>query len=336
MFTTRVLASPIELYQSNGICLTTKPKPSIEILSSIDFDILSSLKQNLYLQFPEQKLLQYGCGKLQILSKLLSDLKHNKHRCLIFTQMTKMLDILEVFLNSHGYTFLRLDSTINKIQRQILIERFNNDNKIFIFILSTRIGGISVNLTGADTVIFYDSDWNPTIDVQVQNRCQRIGQIKDVHIYRLISQNTIEENIFKKANQKRLLGDLTIDSANFDIDCFKKNKIRELFNQSSTIEDQEQLDSNRLTPTTDDDLTITQFEEVLASVEDEVDRQAIEEFNREVNGEFNEEDLNEDQVEEELNTLDKQVLSFIFLLFKKKMIFLFLASTNRTICFTLC
>jgi len=352
MCTTRVLALPIELYQSNGIRLTSKTiekKPLIEVLSSTDFDVLSSInhiKQNMSLQFPEQRLIQYDCGKLQILDKLLSDLKHNKHRCLIFTQMTKMLDILELFLNFHGYTYLRLDGTTKIFQRQILIERFNSDEKIFVFILSTRAGGIGVNLTGADTVIFYDSDWNPTMDAQAQDRCHRIGQTKNVHIYRLISKNTIEENILKKAKQKRLLGDLTIDRGSFNINYFKKNNIRQLFDQSSTIEEnenQEQLDSNHLITTIDDDLTVKQFEEVLASVEDETDRQAFEELNKEVHSElneFNEDEIIEKQinhVEEEFNTLDKQVLSFFFFYSEtKNSFFLFIASTHRAICFTLC
>jgi SNF2 family DNA or RNA helicase len=190
MCTTRVLATPIDLCQSNGIRLTSKTigqKPLIEVLSSTDFDVLSTInqiKQNMLLQFPERRLIQYDCGKLQTLGILLSDLKRDKHRCLIFTQMTKMLDILESFLNYHGYTYLRLDGSTPIIQRQILMERFNNDEKIFVFILSTRAGGIGVNLTGADTVIFYDSDWNPTMDAQAQDRCHRIGQTKDVHIYR--------------------------------------------------------------------------------------------------------------------------------------------------------
>jgi SNF2 family DNA or RNA helicase len=98
--------------------------------------------------------------------------------------MTKMLDILESFLNYHGYTYVRLDGTTPILQRQMLMERFNSDEKVFVFILSTRAGGIGVNLTGADTVIFYDSDWNPTMDAQAQDRCHRIGQTKDVHIYR--------------------------------------------------------------------------------------------------------------------------------------------------------
>lgn len=101
------------------------------------------------------------------------------------------------------------------------MERFNGDSRIFAFILSTRSGGVGVNLTGADTVIFYDSDWNPTMDAQAQDRCHRIGQTKDVHIYRLVSERTIEENILKKANQKRLLGDLAIEGGNFTTAYFK-------------------------------------------------------------------------------------------------------------------
>ncbi len=102
------------------------------------------------------------------------------------------------------------------------MERFNMDPKIFCFILSTRSGGLGVNLTGADTVIFYDSDWNPSMDAQAQDRCHRIGQTRDVHIYRLISQKTVEENILKKATQKRKLGELAIEEGGFTAEFFKK------------------------------------------------------------------------------------------------------------------
>merc|ERR1740128_304193 len=112
--------------------------------------------------------------------------------------------------------------------RQVLMERFNADPRIFCFILSTRSGGVGVNLTGADTVIFYDSDWNPTMDAQAQDRCHRIGQTRDVHIYRLISERTVEENILKKANQKRMLGDIAIEGGNFN-PTFKKQTIHDLF-----------------------------------------------------------------------------------------------------------
>ena len=94
-----------------------------------------------------------------------------------------------------------------------MMERFNEDARVFCFILSTRSGGLGLNLTGADTVIFYDSDWNPAMDAQAQDRAHRIGQTKQVHIYRLLSVNTVEENIFKKALQKRQLENITLKAA---------------------------------------------------------------------------------------------------------------------------
>lgn len=163
------------------------------------------------------------------MDRLLRRLKNEGHKVLIFTQMTRMLDVLEAFLNVHGHIYLRLDGTTKVEQRQVLMERFNSDKRIFAFILSTRSGGVGVNLTGADTVIFYDSDWNPTMDAQAQDRCHRIGQTRDVHIYRLVSEKTIEENILKKANQKRLLGDLAIEGGNFTTAYFKSSTIQDLF-----------------------------------------------------------------------------------------------------------
>jgi len=200
------------------------------------FDFLNKIMVNMRTTFPELRLIEYDCGKLQTLSRLLNELKSQDHRVLIFTQMSRMLDILEQFLNYHGHTYLRLDGTTKIDQRQILMERFNNDRRIFCFILSTRSGGIGVNLTGADTVIFYDSDWNPTMDAQAQDRCHRIGQTRDVHIYRLISEDTIERNIFMKAQQKRMLGDLAIEEGNFNTSCFKRHAIQELFNLEPTKE----------------------------------------------------------------------------------------------------
>jgi len=189
---------------------------------------LHPIQSAMMTQFPDPRLIQYDCGKLQTLDKLLRQLKVGKHRVLIFTQMTRMLDVLEAFLNYHGHIYLRLDGATRIEQRQVLMERFNADRRIFCFILSTRSGGVGVNLTGADTVIFYDSDWNPTMDAQAQDRCHRIGQTRDVHIYRLISERTVEENILKKANQKRMLGDIAIEGGNFN-PTFKKQTIHDLF-----------------------------------------------------------------------------------------------------------
>jgi len=111
--------------------------------------------------FPDKKLVQFDAGKLQTLAELLHERKRGGHKVLIFTQMSKMLDILEAFLNLNGHTYLRLDGGTNVDRRQRLMDRFNSDPKVFCFILSTRSGGVGVNLTGADTVVFYDSDWNP-------------------------------------------------------------------------------------------------------------------------------------------------------------------------------
>lgn len=179
-------------------------------------------RMRLSVQFPDKRLLQYDCGKLQALDKLLRRLIAGGHRALIFTQMTKVLDILEQFLNIHGHRYLRLDGATKIEQRQILTDRFNNDPRIPVFILSSRSGGLGINLTGADTVIFYDLDWNPAMDKQCQDRAHRIGQTRDVHIYRLVSEHTIEVNILKKANQKRMLDDVVIQEGEFTTDYLNK------------------------------------------------------------------------------------------------------------------
>lgn len=177
-------------------------------------------RMRLSIQFPDKRLLQYDCGKLQALDKLLRKLQAGGHRALIFTQMTKVLDILEQFLNIHGHKYLRLDGATKVEQRQILCDRFNVDTRILCFILSTRSGGLGLNLTGADTVIFYDQDWNPAMDKQCQDRCHRIGQTRDVHIYRLVSEHTIEANILRKASQKQMLDDVVIQEGEFTTDYF--------------------------------------------------------------------------------------------------------------------
>lgn len=203
---------------------------------------------NMRTQFPDLRLIQYDCGKLQTLDILLRKFKAGSHRVLIFTQMTRMLDVLEQFLNFHGYIYLRLDGTTRVEQRQFLMDRFNADARIFCFILSTRSGGVGVNLTGADTVVFYDSDWNPTMDAQAQDRCHRIGQTRDVHIYRLISERTVEENILKKANQKRMLGDVAIEGGNFTTAYFKQQTIRELFEMPVGMEDASKKEAAETVP----------------------------------------------------------------------------------------
>ncbi|KAF3929832.1 hypothetical protein ABW20_dc0100833 [Dactylellina cionopaga] len=190
-------------------------------------------RNRLSIAFPDKRLLQYDCGKLQKLDALLRQLQDGGHRALIFTQMTKVLDILEQFLNIHGHRYLRLDGATKVEQRQILTERFNNDNRILVFILSTRSGGLGLNLTGADSVIFYDLDWNPAMDKQCQDRCHRIGQTRDVHIYRFVSEFTIESNILRKSNQKQMLDDVVIQEGEFTVDKFNRLTVADLFGEDA-------------------------------------------------------------------------------------------------------
>lgn len=186
--------------------------------------------------FPDKRLLQYDCGKLQRLAVLLRELQTGGHRALIFTQMTKVLDILEQFLNIHGHRYLRLDGATKVEQRQILTDRFNNDPRILCFILSSRSGGLGINLTGADTVIFYDLDWNPAMDKQCQDRSHRIGQTRDVHIYKFVSEYTIEANILRKSNQKRLLDDVIIQKGDFTTDTFNRVTWRDALDDGTGID----------------------------------------------------------------------------------------------------
>lgn len=202
-------------------------------------DAFHEARVRLSIAFPDKRLLQYDCGKLQRLDKLLRDLQAGGHRALIFTQMTKVLDILEQFLNIHGHRYLRLDGATKVEQRQILTDRFNNDTRILAFILSTRSGGLGINLTGADTVIFYDLDWNPAMDKQCQDRCHRIGQTRDVHIYRFVSEYTIEANILRKANQKRMLDDVVIQEGDFTTDYFNKMNVRDMLDDGALDGDAE-------------------------------------------------------------------------------------------------
>ncbi|KAL6784904.1 hypothetical protein ACKKBG_A01610 [Auxenochlorella protothecoides x Auxenochlorella symbiontica] len=185
-------------------------------------EVLHLARTRTSLFFPDKRLIQFDSGKLQELAGLLARLKAGGHRALIFTQMSKMLDVLESFLSLQGHTYVRLDGATKPEQRQMLMQRFNTDPKIFCFILSTRSGGVGMNLVGADTVIFYDSDWNPAMDAQAQDRCHRIGQTREVHIYRMISQHTIEENILKKSDQKRQLDFLAIQSGGFTTEMLTK------------------------------------------------------------------------------------------------------------------
>ncbi|KAK4226626.1 helicase swr-1 [Podospora fimiseda] len=228
-------AKGIEAFEEADLRLSAPVKHAPYMPRERPHDPWHEARMRLSIQFPDKRLLQYDCGKLQALDKLLRKLQQGGHRALIFTQMTKVLDILEQFLNIHGHKYLRLDGATKVEQRQILTDRFNHDPRILCFILSTRSGGLGINLTGADTVIFYDQDWNPAMDKQCQDRCHRIGQTRDVHIYRLVSEHTIEANILRKASQKQMLDDVVIQEGEFTTEEFNKLSVRDVVRPTGEV-----------------------------------------------------------------------------------------------------
>ncbi|KAH0005184.1 SNF2 family DNA-dependent chromodomain-containing ATPase, partial [Aureobasidium melanogenum] len=160
------------------------------------------------------KALVTSSGKMMLLDRLLTRLKADGHRVLIFSQMVKMLDIIGDYLHLRGHQYQRLDGTIAAGPRRQAIDHFNApDSKDFCFILSTRAGGLGINLMTADTVILFDSDWNPQADLQAMARAHRIGQKNPVTIYRFVSKDTVEEEVLERARNKLILEHITIHQA---------------------------------------------------------------------------------------------------------------------------
>ncbi|EON98709.1 putative ino80-like protein [Phaeoacremonium minimum UCRPA7] len=154
------------------------------------------------IEVPSMRRFVTDSGKLAKLDELLFKLKEEGHRVLLYFQMTRMIDLMEEYLTYRNYKFCRLDGSTKLEDRRDTVHDFQTRPEIFIFLLSTRAGGLGINLTSADTVIFYDSDWNPTIDSQAMDRAHRLGQTRQVTVYRLITKGTIEERIRKRALQK--------------------------------------------------------------------------------------------------------------------------------------
>ncbi|XP_057577497.1 chromodomain-helicase-DNA-binding protein 1-like isoform X1 [Hippopotamus amphibius kiboko] len=155
-------------------------------------------------------------GKLHLLDKLLAFLYSKGHRVLLFSQMTQMLDILQDYMDYRGYSYERVDGSVRGEERHLAIKNFGQQ-PIFIFLLSTRAGGVGMNLTAADTVIFVDSDFNPQNDLQAAARAHRIGQNKSVKVIRLIGRDTVEEIVCRKAASKLQLTNTIIEGGHFTL-----------------------------------------------------------------------------------------------------------------------
>uniref|UniRef100_A0A8C2Q0F1 Chromodomain-helicase-DNA-binding protein 1-like n=1 Tax=Cyprinus carpio TaxID=7962 RepID=A0A8C2Q0F1_CYPCA len=155
-------------------------------------------------------------GKLSLLDTMLAYLQEGGHRVLLFSQMTRMLDILQDYLEYRGYSYERLDGSVRGEERNLAIKNFSSKD-VFIFLLSTKAGGVGMNLTAADTVIFVDSDFNPQNDLQAAARAHRIGQTRPVKVIRLLGRDTVEEIIYSRAVSKLRLTDTVIEEGRFSL-----------------------------------------------------------------------------------------------------------------------
>ncbi|XP_026046315.1 lymphoid-specific helicase isoform X3 [Astatotilapia calliptera] len=194
-------------------------------------------------EFKIDEQLVQSSGKFLILDRLLPALKRRGHKVLIFSQMTSILDILMDYCYLRGFHYSRLDGSMSYAERDENMARFSKDPEVFIFLLSTRAGGLGINLTAADTVIIFDSDWNPQADLQAQDRCHRIGQTKPVVVYRLVTANTIDQKILERASAKRKLEQMVIHKNKFkggkaelkpNKSCIDLDELRELLKARGT------------------------------------------------------------------------------------------------------
>jgi SWI/SNF-related matrix-associated actin-dependent regulator of chromatin subfamily A member 5 len=177
-------------------------------------------------------------GKMLLLHKLLPKLKSKGSRVLIFSQMTRVLDILEDYFRLNGHGYCRIDGSTDGEKRDSQMEEFNEPGSpIFAFLLSTRAGGLGINLATADIVIIYDSDWNPQVDLQAMDRAHRIGQTKPVQVFRFISEGTVEEKIIERADRKLFLDAAVIQQGRL-ADQFKSVDKKELMNMVTFGADQ--------------------------------------------------------------------------------------------------
>lgn len=205
-------------------------------------------------------------GKFELLDRILPKFKKSGHRVLMFFQMTQVMDIMEDYLRFRSHEYLRLDGSTKADDRSALLKLFNApDSPYFTFLLSTRAGGLGLNLQTADTVIIFDSDWNPHQDLQAQDRAHRIGQTKEVRILRLITKESVEEAILSRAHAKLEIDGKVIQAGKFD------NK--------STSEEQEAFlrklleeeDAKKNRQEGDDDMTDEELNEILARTPEEVE-----------------------------------------------------------------
>ncbi|XP_005110541.2 DNA excision repair protein ERCC-6-like 2 [Aplysia californica] len=154
------------------------------------------------------------CGKMKILQGLLSVFSAHRDKVLIFSYSTRLLDIIEQYVIGQGHEYRRIDGKVSSQKRRDIVHQFNKDGNIFLCLISTKAGGLGLNLTGANRVVIFDPNWNPSHDLQAQDRAYRIGQTRDVKVYRLVSAGTIEENVYLRQVYKQQLDEVAVGTGN--------------------------------------------------------------------------------------------------------------------------
>lgn len=225
-------------------------------------------------------LLWRTAGKFELLDRILPKFRATGHRVLMFFQMTQIMNIMEDFLRMRGLKYLRLDGSTKSDDRSDLLKLFNDpSSEYFCFLLSTRAGGLGLNLQTADTVIIYDSDWNPHQDLQAQDRAHRIGQKNEVRILRLISSNSVEEKILERAQFKLDMDGKVIQAGKFDNKSTNEERdallrtLLETAEAADQIGDQDEMDDDDL-----NEIMARSEEELLTFQQIDKHRQATDEY----------------------------------------------------------
>ncbi|XP_041642661.1 E1A-binding protein p400 isoform X7 [Cheilinus undulatus] len=226
------VAPPPQLYAANppvpySLDQKTFQRRLQEACAPLSADIHHFTSRSL-LHFPDLQLMQMDSGKLEALAILLQKLRSESRRVLIFTQMVKMLDILEAFLDHRQLTYVRVDESFTPDERQENIKRFNRNRKVFCSIMTNRCCSAVGTVFDADTIIFYDTDLNPSMDARTQEWCDKIGRSKDIHIYRLESGNSIEEKLLKNGT-KDLIREVAAQGTDYTLAFLTQRTIQDLF-----------------------------------------------------------------------------------------------------------
>merc|ERR1719319_478967 len=222
-------------------------------------DFLYPARTRLQINFPTKKRSLWGSGKLAALERILRQERQAGRRCLVFTQMTKMLDVLEDFMRLHHYKYLRLDGTTTPQKRLELAEKFNVQPEWVTVIMTTRAASPGLDLNRADRVVFYETDWNPAMDLEAENLVNRIAHVRDLVVTKLVSSDTVEENILRKQEQKRKLN-AHVQYGSFKSDTIQASDPRKLLGIVKEGEEEEKT------------VTLKEVEAAMQLAEDPVDR----------------------------------------------------------------